>query len=193
MRSPGIRIFREARSEYLDPVIHHYEILYKDTPKRIFSAQNQMQMFVYVALPDEKSRDTEVLDGTWSDAYLLKAYALTELKKLNDAQSELESAIALSPMNSQYISELAYTYQAQKDCAKSIDTYVRASEVAEIGSDDATRTIDLTRAWRGEGYCLVEQGKLVEAEAMYKKCLALDPKDDKARRELDYIRGLRKK
>jgi hypothetical protein len=34
---------------------------------------------------------------------------------------------------------------------------------------------------------------LVEAEAMYKKCLALDPKDDKARGELDYIRGLRKK
>jgi Tetratricopeptide repeat len=184
---------QRAIVEYFDPVIRHYEMLYKDTPKRVFSAQSQMQAFVYIALPDEKKRATEVLDGTWSDAYLMKAYALTELKKVNDAQTALESAIALSPLNAQYISELAYTYQAQKDCAKSIDTYVRASEAAEMGSDDATKTIDLTRAWRGQGYCLVEQGKLDEAEVMYRKCLALDPKDDKARGELGYIEGLRKK
>jgi Flp pilus assembly protein TadD len=64
--------------------------------------------------------------------------------------------------------------------------------MAEIASDDATKTINLTRAWRGQGYCLVEQGKLNEAEAMYRKCLALDPKDNKARGELEYIQGLRK-
>ena len=88
-----------------------------------------------------------------ADAYLLKAYALTELKQVADAQKALESAIALSPMNSQYISELAYTYQAQKDCDKSIETYVQAASMAELASDDATKTIDLTRAWRGQGYC----------------------------------------
>jgi Flp pilus assembly protein TadD len=123
----------------------------------------------------------------------MKAYALTELNRVNDAQAALGSAIALSPLNSQFISELAYTYQAQKNCEKSIATYVQASSAAELGSDDTTKTIDLTRAWRGQGYCLVEQGKLDEAEAMYKKCLALDPKDNKARGELEYIKGLRKK
>ena len=42
------------------------------------------------------------------------------------------------------------------------------------------------------GVLLVEQGKLNEAEAMYKTCLALDPKDNKAKGELEYIQGLRK-
>jgi hypothetical protein len=33
---------------------------------------------------------------------------------------------------------------------------------------------------------------LDEAEAMYKKSIALDPSDDKSPGELNYIRGLRK-
>lgn len=85
-----------------------------------------------------------------------------------------------------------FGYQAQKDCAKSIATYEEAAGLAELGSDEQSKTIDLTRAWRGEGYCLVEQGKLDLAEAMYKKSIALDPHDDKSRGELNYIRGLRK-
>jgi Flp pilus assembly protein TadD len=65
--------------------------------------------------------------------------------------------------------------------------------MAEIASDDATKTNDLTRAWRGQAYCLTERGKLDEAEAMYRQCLALDPKDSNALRELEYIRRLRNK
>ena len=184
---------QKAIVEYFDPVILRYESLYKDSPKHIYSAQNQVEMLIYAALPDDRKRDIEVLDGTWSNAYLVKAYALTELNRVNDAQAALGSAIALSPLNSQFIAELAYTYQSQKNCSKSIATYIEASSAAELGSDDTTKTVDLTRAWRGQGYCLVEQGKLDEAEALYKKCLALDPKDNKARGELEYIKGLRKK
>jgi tetratricopeptide (TPR) repeat protein len=183
---------QRAIAEYFDPVIDHYKVMYKDNKSRIYSAQNQVQIILYTALPTGNKQSIEVLDTVWADAYLLKAYALTELKRVPDAQKALESAITLSPMNSQYLSELAYTYQVQKDCDKSIATYVQAASMAEIASDDATKTINLTRAWRGQGYCLVEQGKLNEAEAMYRKCLALDPKDNKARGELEYIQGLRK-
>ena len=184
---------QRAISEYFDPVIDHYEAMYKGSKARMYSAQSAGQMFIYAALPTDDKRPVEVLDTEWASAYLLKAYALTELGRIPDAQEALASAIALSPMNSQYLSELAYTYQAQKDCDKSIATYVQAASMAELGSDDATKTSDLTRAWRGQGYCLVEQGKLAEAEAMYQKCLALDPNDNKAKGELEYIRGLRKK
>jgi tetratricopeptide (TPR) repeat protein len=166
--------------------------MYRGGKSRIYSAQNQVQAIIYSALPAGSEESVEVLDTLWADAYLLKAYALTELKRVPEAQKALESAISLSPMNSQYLSELAYTYQAQKNCDKSVATYEQAASMAELASDDATKTIDLTRAWRGQGYCLVEQGKLNEAEAMYRKCLALDPKDNKARGELEYIQGLRK-
>jgi tetratricopeptide (TPR) repeat protein len=183
---------QKAIADYFDPVIQHYMEAYKGETKRIYSAQNQMQVIMYVALPDEKKLGTEVLDGTWADAYLMKAYALTELGKLKEAQQALESAIALSPMNSQYLSELGYTYQALKDCDKSIATYEQAASMAELASDDTTKTADLTRAWRGEGYCLVEQGKIKEAEAMYEKSLALNPNDDKSIGELKYIHHLKK-
>jgi tetratricopeptide (TPR) repeat protein len=183
---------QKAITEYFDPVIDYYKDAFKGETKRIYSAQSQMQTIMYLALPDDKKFGTEVIDGTWADAYLMKAYALTELGKLNEAKQALESAIALSPMNSQYFSELGYTYQALKDCDKSIATYEQAASMAELASDDATKTADLTRAWRGEGYCLVEQGKLKDAEAMYRKSLALDPKDEKSKGELNYIRGLKK-
>lgn len=183
---------QKAITEFFDPVIDHYTQAFKGETKRIYSAQNQMQAIIYVALPSESQVGTEVIDGTWADAYLMKAYALTELGKLKEAQQALESAVALSPMNSQYLSELGYTYQAQKDCDKSISTYIQAASMAELGSDDTTKTADLTRAWRGEGYCLVEQGKLKEAEAMYEKSIALDPKDEKSKGELAYIRRLKK-
>ena len=92
---------QKAIVEYFEPVIVRYETLYKDSPKRVYSARNQVEMIIYAATPDDRKRDIEVLDGSWSIAYLLKAYALTELHRVSDAQTALESAIALSPLNSQ--------------------------------------------------------------------------------------------
>ena len=183
---------RLAIAGYFDPVIEHFDRIYRDSGKRVYAARNQMQVFIYVALPNDDKKPVEVLDSTWSDAYLMKAYALTELRELDHAQAVLERAIALSPMTSQYVSELAYTYQAKGQCDRSITTYQQAELVADLGSDDSTKTADLTRAWRGQGYCLVEQGRLDEAEALYKKCLALDHADTKARGELEYIKTKRR-
>ena len=183
---------QKAITQYFDPVIDRFTAVHKHETKHVYSAQNQLQVILYVALPDDNHVGTEVVDGSWADAYLLKAYALTELGKVKEAQQALNAAIALSPMNSQYHSELAYTYQQLKDCDKSIATYEQAASMAEWGSEETTKTADLTRAWRGEGYCLVERGKLKEAEAMYEKSLALDPNDDKSKGELNYIHNLKK-
>jgi Tfp pilus assembly protein PilF len=127
----------------------HYKTMYRGNKSRIYSAQNQVQMILYAALPTDNKQSVEVLNTVWADAYLMKAYALIELKRVPDAQIALESAITVSPMNSQYLSELAYTYQVQKACDKSISTYEQAASMAEMASDDATKTISLTRAWRG--------------------------------------------
>ena len=179
----------EAIAKYFDPVIAEYEALREGSKKRYFSARNQGEALIYAVLPAAAgaSTDVEVLDANWGDAYLMKAYALTELHRIGDAQDALESAIALSPMNSHYKSELAYTYQAQKDCDRSIALYAQAASDAEMASDESIKTEDLTRAWRGQGYCLVEQGKWTEAAAMYQRCLELDPNDSKAKRELQYV------
>ena len=57
-----------------------------------------MQVIMYVALPDEKKVGTEVLDGTWANAYLMKAYALkTQLGKLKEAQQALNRPSRFRP------------------------------------------------------------------------------------------------
>jgi tetratricopeptide (TPR) repeat protein len=183
---------QRAITEFFDPVVQHYENAYKGSAAKIYSAQNMQQALIYSALPHE-GRSVEVLDSSWADAYLMKGYALIELRQMRDAQDALEKAIVLSPMNAQYLSELAYVFQVEGDCDKSIETYARAQSMAELGSQDETKTSDMTRALRGQGYCLVEQGKLDEAEAMYQKALKLDPHDTKSLDEFGYIKNLSKK
>ncbi len=85
----------------------------------------------------------------------------------------------------------AQSRQVQGRCDRSIASYADAESVAEMGSDESTKTADLTRARRGQAYCLVEQGRLDDTEKLYKKCLALDPSDAKAKGELQYIKAKR--
>ena len=96
-------------------------------------------------------------------------------------------------MTSQYLSELGYTYQVQRRCDRASASYADAASAAERASDESTKTFDLTRAWRGQAYCLVEQGRLDDAERLYNKCLALDPSDAKAKAELQYLKSKREK
>ena len=185
---------QRAITECFQPVIDGYEKgIDKQPPARRYSAQNLVQSIIYTALPDDKGQSVEVMSGDWADAYLLKAYALIELRKLPEAQTALAAAIRLSPMNPLYRSELAYTYQVLKDCDASIENYRAAASAAELGSGEERKLEDLGIAWRGEGYCLVEQGKLDEAEAIYRKALDANPKDQKSQGELRYVEGLRKK
>jgi tetratricopeptide (TPR) repeat protein len=184
---------KRAIKEFFDPVIEHYETEYKGREGRVYSAQSMQQAVLYSALPTEGKQTIEVLDSVWADAYLMKGYALVELKQAGQAEQALQAAIALSPMSSQYLSELGYLYQVQGNCDKSIETYAQAESMAELGSDEQTKTSDITRALRGQGYCLIEQGKLTEAEAMYRKSLAIDPGDSKALGELDYIESKKRK
>ena len=48
-------------------------------------------------------------------------------------------------------------------------------------------------AFRGIGYDLVEMGRLDDAEAAYRKCLAIIPDEPKSLGEIEYIREQRKK
>jgi len=182
-----------AINEFFDPVIRRFETAYEGSDKHIYSARNQVQALLYAGMDAGDKKGTIVLDATWADAYLLKAYALSELGRVADARKVLESALALSPMTSQFHSELAYTFIAEHNWDKAMASYRTAEEVTELGSDEALKNLDLARAWRGQGYVLVELGKLDEALALYQKCLKLDAHDEKARGEIKYIEELRSK
>jgi Flp pilus assembly protein TadD len=182
---------QEAISDYFDKVIDQFRATFGNSAKLVYCAQSQAEALTYATMGVTQARETVVLDSTWADAYLLKSYALMELGRVDEARAAIEAAVALGPQNAQYLTEFGYGYQVEKNWEKAIEVFRHAGEAAEL-SPDETKNADFGRAWRGEAYALVELGRLGEAEALYRKCLALDGTDKKAQNELVYLEDLRK-
>jgi len=183
----------EALAKF-DNVLSIYEGRFKDKSTKYFSARSETESLHY--LLDWASKDSGaaiVVPYNWAYTHFLKAYTLVELRKIPEAKKEFLKSIAMSPKNSQFLSELGNIYQLEKNWPLALNTY----ELAEIGardiSPDNLRNRELARAWRGMGYVYVEQNRLDEAEKMYKQCLELNSEDNNATAELNYIQGLKSK
>lgn len=183
----------EAIAGPIAQVIAHYENgPGKEQGKRHYCARDQLESFLYLADAAKDHQDAVVLPQTWADAYFEESSALTDLGRLEESQAALHKAIALSPWNSLYLSELAYTYEKQHENEKALDLYTQAEGAAEFSPPDQKNS-ELGHALRGEGYALTELHRLDEAEAMYHKALKLDPNDQTSKNELEYIAQLREK
>jgi Flp pilus assembly protein TadD len=117
----------------------------------------------------------------------MKAYALQDLRRFNDAKATLQQALKLSPLNSQYLAELGQIYALEKDWLQAMKVFKEAEDNANL-TPDVSRANELARARRGQGYVLVELGKLDDAEEKYQQCIAANPNESKAKAELDYVR-----
>lgn len=124
------------------------------------------------------------------DAHYIKAYALIEQRRVSEARAELATAIGMMPENAQYKNELAETYKAERNWA---EAYRLFTEAADTAQGLIKQPLALARARRGMGFTLIEQGKLDEAEAMFREVLKDNPGDKGAKGELDYIASLRKR
>ncbi|HET6906035.1 MAG TPA: tetratricopeptide repeat protein [Rhodanobacteraceae bacterium] len=174
-------------------VIAHYENgPGKDHKKRYYCASSQVEMFLYLGLAAQDHQNAVVLPQAWADAYFEESSALTNLGRIEESRAALVKALALSPMNSLYLSELGYTYEVQHDNEKALDYFQQAEDATNFSPADM-KDAELAHALRGEGYALTELHRLDEAEAMYHKALKLDPNDQKSKNELEYIAQLREK
>ncbi|MGL5632920.1 MAG: tetratricopeptide repeat protein, partial [Azovibrio sp.] len=97
----------------------------------------------------------------------------------------------LSPYNSQFLSELAYIYQIEKNWPQALTLFQQAETAAQSFSPPDLYDIELAGAWRGQAYVYIEQNRLEEAEKLYRQCLKLNKNDAKALHELGYIEKLR--
>lgn len=139
-----------------------------------------------------KNENAIALSPTWANAYFIKGYALLDLNRLAEAKAAILLAVRLSPTNSHYLNELGAIYQLEKNWLKAKETFLTAEDNAPL-SPDETRADDLAHARRGLGYVYVELGQLGEAEKKYRQCLTMNPNDNKARDELQYVKQLKAK
>jgi Flp pilus assembly protein TadD len=183
----------EAIENYFDKVIASYEALYTAGDKATYCARTETESLLYLMQSAADKKSSVVIGPAWCDAYFLRAYGLIELGRNVQARAALEKAIAMSPKNAHYLSELASIYQREKNWKESLARYETASQLAREFSPPESKNIELGEALRGRGYALVELGRLEEAEATYKQCLEVNFADKAAKAELGYVQSRRQR
>ena len=180
-----------AAIERLDKVIAYYDKANEGQKRRVYCASSQAQVILYMSLSASRSEEAVALDSTLCDAIFGKGFALIDMGQKAEARILLERAVELSPYNSQYIAELAELKKSERDWSGALEMFERAASAAEM-AESADQPRLKARAWRGIGFARIELGDLDKAEAMFRKCLKLDPNDRGAQSELQYIKDLRK-
>lgn len=185
----------QAITDHFDKVIAAFELRFKDDNRKFYTARWQIDTLMYMveaaASKEEPKRGAVVVSSLWSDAWYLKGYALVELRRIGEAKSALESALALAPRNSQYLGELGNLYLGVKDWPSALATFEKAESAAREFSPPEVKNAELSRAWRGMGYVYIEQNRLDEAEKIYRQCLELNKNDQRALGQLSYIASVR--
>jgi tetratricopeptide (TPR) repeat protein len=156
----------------------------------VFSASNMTQTLMYSVLPATQKKNGIVVDGAWSLAHFLKGFALVDLKRSDEALAQFDRAIALSPMNSQYLGERGEYYKSRKQWDKAYADFKSAADFSTF-SDEADRTSAKGRGLRGMAFVMIEKGELKQAQKLLKEALKLNPNDAGARHELDYLKSLK--
>lgn len=177
----------------VDKVIAHFEALRKDKTDVAYCARSPAESLVYLLQAAKDKAPASVYGPAWCDAYFLRGYALIELGRTGAARAALERAVQLAPREAHYRSELAELYAREKNWNEALAAFDASATVAEESVEKERKNAELGRALRGKGYVLVELGRLDEAEAMYRRCLALDPADRKAMNELRYVQSRQQK
>lgn len=160
--------------------------LYAGESRQIYCARSPAEAILYSGMTIEQKKGVVVTAKAYCYGIYLKGFALIDLNRSDEARPYLERAVALAPRNSQFLGELGEWYKNRRNWDQARELFQKAADASTFSPDDRMG-FDKRRALRGLGFILVEEGKLDEAEQMYRDCLAIDPSDDKAKAELDYI------
>lgn len=159
--------------------------------KQVYTARTLVENLSYLTAAAASGKSAEVLDTSCSDAHYLMGYALIDFGKIEEAETQLQKAVAMAPKNAMYLSELGHIYQSKRDWSRALSYFTEAESAAEIYSPEEVKVDEICRAKRGMGFNLIELGKLDDAEKKFREALALDAKDKMALSEIEYIRQLR--
>lgn len=179
----------------LDGVLDEYQALYANEKSTIFCAENTTEMLFYLggaaagaeqARAQGRSGNAIAIGHGWCLALWAKGFALIDQGKVAEAVPFLQHAVALAPAHSHYLSELAYAYQTLRRFDESLALY-RQAETDATFANEGNQDFQRGRALRGIGFDLVELGRWDEAAEAYRKALKINPDDQAAKGELEYI------
>jgi len=142
----------------------------------------------YDAYRKTTKKEVAWVDIAYARAYHMKAFILTNLKRIKEAVAILTMESELAPTKANVHIELGYIANHTGCFTEALGHYVKALKLAKTFKSQIPQK---GAALRGMGFALIEQGKLDEAEKKYKESLKADPDNKLALSELEYIKKLK--
>lgn len=124
---------------------------------------------------------------SYSKAYYLLAYICYEQDNFDDALELIDEGLALEPDHPLMLCERALTLNRLGRHEEALGWYLKAERARAW-----TPTSVKAKALRGQGVVLIDLGRLDEAESALKRSQLLEPDNEGARNELEYIVRLRR-
>ena len=177
--------------DILTIVLTAYDADHAGEKRRLYCGMSMPETLLYLSMAAKDKTNAVALGPGYCTALYMKGYALIDLGQLAEARATYQQVIALAPMHAQYLTEYGQLSRLDKDWPTMLSTCERSAGMAELSGGDAM--LAKGAALRCQGYALVEEHKLDEAEARYREALRLNPNDAKSQGELKYIAGQRAK
>ena len=117
-------------------------------------------------------------------SFLLGAY-YNEVGRYDDAIRVMDLGLGAAPNSPMLVAEKGASLQALHRWPDALAQYEGGLALPDLPA------LDRARMLRGQGACFTETGRLDDAEAAYRASLELEPGNELARNELQYIAGLR--
>lgn len=190
VRLIGTRQPQAAIDRILDPLIAAEDAANAARTETLYCANSPNEALYYMLQAARDKKSAIALEGTLCNALYMRAFAEVNLGRADAAEADLTRAVTLAPSNAHYLSEMGQLQSRKRDWAASLAWFQRAEAASEFSMPNQVKA-ERGRALRGIGYVDVELGKLDEAEASYRRCLEIDPHDQKAQAELGYVQGLK--
>jgi tetratricopeptide (TPR) repeat protein len=172
--------------ELLDRIIVAQEKAHAGETRRIYSSRGPEETLLYMVEAAAAKTEAIAVGSEWSFAVFFKGFALIDLGRHEEAGAFLKRAVELAPANSQFLAELGEWHKTRREWTQAYSWFEKAEDRSSL-SPDHSKKPHRSRALRGMGFVLIEQGKLDEAEKIFRKCLEIDPDDEGAKGELQYI------
>ena len=177
----------------LDKLVAEAEaVLKRDTQNRVYAADDRNLVLASLLEAAKRKQSAVVVSTDWIAPLYARAYALIELGQLDRARADLDRVLAISPYTPRALGERAQISIRSKDFAAAEADLNKMREYGQMSANPAAAIDYQGFALRGLGYIAVERKQWDKALGFYNEALKLNPNDDKAKAEIDFIRRSRR-
>ena len=178
--------------EVATTAVASYEASFAGQKRRIYCGMSGPETILYMGMASHDKTSAVAVSAGYRQAMYLKGYALIDLGRVAEARAEYQRVIALAPMHAHFLSELGQLSRLDKDWPRMLSTCETAEQAAGLALPQF-KGAEQGFALRCQGYALVEEHRLDDAEKKYRAALAINPNDAKSQGELKYIADQRNK